>query len=59
MTRAERKKVGRIQHLVGLADALYHNDRDMMTADKIEPVLKEAFDICVELLGKYPPEDMR
>ena len=47
------KLLGRLQDLIGIAQAAYMNDRDPMQADKLLPALKEAFGIVVRLREKY------
>jgi hypothetical protein len=49
------EKVGRIQTLVGQAQATYQNDRSSDRADKIIPQLQEAFELCLEIRNMYDP----
>ena len=58
MTKVERKLVGRLQDLTGAAVSAYHNDRQVDRAGVLVPILQEAFNICVKLLSKYPPEGL-
>jgi hypothetical protein len=51
------KALGDIQTLVGKAMGVYMNDRSTDRADKLLPLLKQAFDICVEARGAYDPID--
>jgi hypothetical protein len=43
------KMLGRLQEILGMAKAIYQNDRDPYTADKLIPLLEEGFDLCVKL----------
>jgi hypothetical protein len=56
MTRSEQKKVGRLQYLFGHALAIYENDRAPERAGPLRAALSEGFELCVGLLGRYPPE---
>ena len=58
MNLSERKKLNRIQGLIGHAGALHGNDRDPNGFEQGQNAIKEAFKLCVEMLGKYPPVDM-
>lgn len=44
--------------MLGGAHADHGNDRDPNGFEKGQDAIKEAFEICIDLLGKYPPEDM-
>jgi hypothetical protein len=43
--------IGELQQLTGEARSVYSNDRDPSRADKLDPLLARAFDLCVEALG--------
>ena len=55
MSRKERQEVGKVQDLIGAAEGWHHNDRSQDAHGKVTEALKEAFEICVALLSKYPP----
>ena len=55
MTVAERKKLGTVQDLIGVAKGCHMNDRDPNGFEKGQKALDEAFGLVVELLSKYPP----
>ena len=58
MTKKERKALGRIQNLVGKAKSCYQNDRDPDRAEHVIVPLEKAFEECIRMLSKYPPEDL-
>jgi hypothetical protein len=54
----ERRTLSEIQGLVGTALGCYMNDRDPNRAESVMMPLKKAFDLCVAILGEYPPVDL-
>lgn len=58
MNRTERHKVGQIQTIIGRALNGYLNDRASNRAEIVIDNLRQAFEIAVDLLGKYPPDDV-
>ena len=58
MNRQERKRLGRIQDLIGRASGAYADDRSPDRAEKVNTALSEAFDLAVKMLSKYPPEEL-
>lgn len=55
-TRTPRAKLlGRLQDLIGQAQAIYANDRAQDRADRLIPCLTEAFQIVVRLREVYKP----
>ena len=58
--RGQTKKllttIRELQTLAGRAKAIYQNDRDRYTADKLVPVLDEMFDKCLEASSEYEPD---
>ena len=55
MKKADKVKLGRIQNLIGRAKGAYQNDRDPNRAESVVNPLEEAFQLCIEILGQYPP----
>ena len=55
MSKEERKQVAKIQELLGKATESHYNDRDPEGFAKCSHALDEAFHLCIEILGKYPP----
>jgi hypothetical protein len=52
-TRAELKEaIGRLQDLVGRARGCFLNDRNPDRAQHVLDALDEAFDLCVNILGR-------
>ena len=47
--------LGDIQDLVGEAQGVASNDRDVSRMDHLMPLLHRAFEICVEARSVYPP----
>lgn len=43
----------KIQDLVGKAKGVYQNDRAPDRADRLEPLLNEIFDICIEVRSRW------
>jgi hypothetical protein len=48
--------IGRLQHLVGLADALNH-DRNPNRHAEVHGTLEEALKLCIEVRSQDPPID--
>lgn len=44
------------QVLFGRTLAEFHNDRNPMRADAVEPLLIRGEELCIEILGKFPQE---
>jgi len=55
MSKQELKKLARVQDLVGRAIGYHGNDRDPNGFERGQSSLNEAFDLIVDMLGKYPP----
>ena len=55
MTLKERRELGEIQNLIGRGLGCYLNDRDPQRAENVCTSLQKAFDLCIVVLGKYPP----
>ncbi len=59
MPQRKRKRLnrpamlGRIQDLVGSAKHAYLDDRSPNRADRLLPLLDEAFDLCVQVRSAY------
>jgi hypothetical protein len=58
MNKKELRAVAEIQGLVGLALGNHHNDRDPNHIESVARPLEKAFQLCLYVLGKYPPVDM-
>lgn len=58
MNRQERWALGEIQTLIGRANGEHRNDRNPNHMEAVGDPLEKAFDMCVKLLSKYPPEDV-
>lgn len=54
-TRKIILKVGKIQDLIGIANASVLNDRDPNRMDKIIPALECAFELCLSITAMYDP----
>jgi len=46
-----------MQNLFGEIGSIADNDRDPYRMDKLKPKIKEGFDLCIDLLAKYPAGD--
>ena len=57
MTKTERVKLQHMQNLFGEIGSIADNDRDPYRMDKLKPKIKEGFDLCIDLLAKYPAGD--
>jgi hypothetical protein len=44
------------QGLFGSIEAAYQNDRASNRADRLLPLCKQGFDLCIDILGHFPPE---
>lgn len=59
LTKKERKQLATVQDLIGHADNCHGNDRDPNGFENGQKALRKAFQIVVEMLSKYPPEEAR
>jgi hypothetical protein len=50
-----KEMLGRLQDLIGNAKGVYGNDRDVSRADKLYPILDEAFRLVLEIRSRRKP----
>jgi len=47
--------IGRLQNIIGCAKGISWNDRDPDRQEHVQAVLKEGFDLCIEVTAQDPP----
>jgi hypothetical protein len=56
MNKKEQAAIGEVQNLIGRALGEHLNDRNPNHIPAVERPLREAFELCISVLGNYPPQ---